>query len=266
MHPREHLCLQALWLPLKCERIFTHASMQRQLFMPLEQLQESMYPNCPLIPTCWEIINIFSLSPAHYGRYTLITGWIYGALRPHSPSFGRASAGTGFKSRERMTARRRGMTGEKDEEEERRVEERKENWAVVKINAERGQKRAPEGEMKVKGAVEQRRKQHDCDKMFKINQIWSVWDKIIRNCKSSLKQYLPCKSIKFLITLASSLRLTFCWTSNMSVWIRTEISCIHPLFTIIRSCDDTLTTPWQQCKLRLLRKTVWCGWKLWKKV
>ncbi len=49
---------------------------------------------CPLIPSCWEIINIFSLSPAHYGQHTLITGWIYRALRPHSPCFGRASAGT----------------------------------------------------------------------------------------------------------------------------------------------------------------------------
>lgn len=69
-------------------------------------------------PSSGEIINIFSLSAAHYGRYTLITGWIYGALRPHSPCFGRASVGTGFKSRERMTVkRRRRMTGEKDEEE-----------------------------------------------------------------------------------------------------------------------------------------------------
>lgn len=43
---------------------------------------QSVYP---LIASCWEIIDIFLLSCAHYGRYMLITGSIYEALRPHSP-------------------------------------------------------------------------------------------------------------------------------------------------------------------------------------
>lgn len=38
-----------------------------------------------LIPSFWEIVNIFLPSPAHYNHYTVITGWIYGAARPHSP-------------------------------------------------------------------------------------------------------------------------------------------------------------------------------------
>lgn len=80
-------------------------------------------------PTCWEIINIFSLSAAHYGQHNLITTWIYGALRPYSPKFGQASAGTGFNSMERMTVRvkrrrREGWRGKSVNWENKRWEER----------------------------------------------------------------------------------------------------------------------------------------------
>lgn len=75
-------------------------------------------------PSCWEIINIFSLSAAHYGQHTLITGWIYGALRPYSPKFGQASAGTGFE-------REGEDDSEREEEEKRRMkggDRRTVNW------------------------------------------------------------------------------------------------------------------------------------------
>lgn len=54
--------------------------------MPLEQLQKSVYPECP--PPHRLMLgdnrHIFTIC-AHYGQYTPITESIYEAVRPHSP-------------------------------------------------------------------------------------------------------------------------------------------------------------------------------------
>lgn len=78
-----------------CVRACVYDPCRDSHFCHWDSFKKACIQAAPLILSCWEIINIFSLSPAHYGQNMLITGWIYGALRPHSPCFGRTSAGTG---------------------------------------------------------------------------------------------------------------------------------------------------------------------------
>lgn len=54
-----------------------------------------------------KIINIFPLSAAHYGWYTLITDGIYGAPRPHAPP-ALAEASTGLCGRKGWWRRKGG--------------------------------------------------------------------------------------------------------------------------------------------------------------
>lgn len=65
-----------------------------------------------------KIINIFPLSAAHYGWYTLITDGIYGAPRPHTPP-ALAEASTGLCARKGWWRREGGGKLEENEREEK---------------------------------------------------------------------------------------------------------------------------------------------------
>lgn len=85
-----------------------------------------------------KIINIFPLSAAHYGWYTLITDGIYGAPRPHTPP-ALAEASTGLRGRKGWweEKRREEKEGKKTRGEWKRGErEQREKTMEGKVEAE----------------------------------------------------------------------------------------------------------------------------------